>query len=436
MNGDSHYSKAHRDAVQHLITYLYTEDKEEWFLFNEQLKIPAGDKLARIALTNDGPTEMITKGLIAGKNDPKDIDDIIWLYRNFRSVSFFKEAVEIWEKSDRLVEKLTVLGNEVNDKIINTNLSNDEKTVLLNNISLASTEFNSQGNNFTATLKVGVRNAKNNLLIFNVIFTLIIIGSGSFYYLKLLKKLKRSKRKSDEMNNDLILANKELDKFVYSASHDLRSPISSLKGLIEIMRDEQDVEQIKSYLALMDGNLDKQDQFIKDIIDYSRNKKSEISIESVNLKTIVETSILQNKYLQESKNISVYTNLNIDFINSNALKLNIIINNLYTNGIKYYDATKNNPSIAINAYEKDNLYYIVIEDNGIGIKDEFHDKIFEMFFVTNAQSKSSGLGLYLVKDAIDKLKGSIHVKSKIDVGTQFIITLPISYNNKYKKSIH
>ena len=195
------------------------------------------------------------------------------------------------------------------------------------------------------------------------------------------------------------------------------------------MKEEEDVEQIKSYLTLMDGSLDKQDQFIKDIIDYSRNKKAEVSIENVSLKAVVETSISQNKYLQESKDISVYTDLNIDAIDSNALKLNIIINNLYTNGIKYYDATKEKPSIAINAYEEDAFYILVIEDNGIGIKPEYHSKIFEMFFVANANSKSSGLGLYLVKDAIDKLKGTIHIKSKEGVGTQFIIYLPKNYSS-------
>ncbi|WP_432673323.1 sensor histidine kinase [Flavobacterium sp. SM2513] len=430
IDGESHYSKAQKDATLHLITYLYSENKNEWSLFNQELVIPEGDKIARFTLENGGSIDTIEAGFKTGRNNPKDIDDLIWLYKNFQSISFFRDAIIQWEAADQLVDNLAELGNEVNQKIVANNLSEEEKSILLVKINLLSVELSKYGNKFAETLAEGSRDAKKYLLLLNVMFTLIIIGSVSVYYLRMLKKLNHSKLKTDATNLELLIVNKELDKFVYSASHDLRSPISSLKGLIEVMKSEDDLEQIKSYLTLMDGSLDKQDQFIKDIIDYSRNKKSEISIENVSLKTVVETSISQNKYLQESKNINVYTNLTIDLMNSNALKLNIIINNLYTNGIKYYDATKERPSIAINAFEEDDSYILVIEDNGIGIKPEFHSKIFEMFFVTNNESKGSGLGLYLVKDAIEKLKGTIKIKSKIGVGTQFIISLPKNYNEQ------
>jgi signal transduction histidine kinase len=240
----------------------------------------------------------------------------------------------------------------------------------------------------------------------------------------MLNKLRRSNLETEETNNNLIIANKELDKFVYSASHDLRSPILSLKGLIEIMNTEDDLSLIKGYLVLMNQSLDKQDQFIKDIIDYARNKKAKITNTIISLNQIIEEAITQNQYREETKNISITKNLTIDTILSDELKIKIIINNLLTNAIKYSDMQKAKPYITINAYEENNENKIIIEDNGIGIKEEHQTKIFDMFFVTNNNNKGSGLGLYLVKDAIENLNGTIAVASEINMGTKFTITLP------------
>jgi len=272
------------------------------------------------------------------------------------------------------------------------------------------------------------RSIQNLLLIINILFSLIIVGSVSIYYLLIVNKLKRSKTETEETNKNLTIVNKELDKFVYSASHDLRSPISSLKGLIEIMNTENNVTQLRAYLALMNQNLDKQDQFIKDIIEYSRNKKAKIAITKVSLIQTIDDAISQNQYRQGAKKISINKTLNIDSIHSDALKLKIIINNLLINAIKYSDMEKENCYITINTYEDEEGNKIVISDNGIGIKPEYQNKIFDMFFVTNNNNKGTGLGLYLVKDAIKTLNGTIEITSKINIGTKFMIKLPKKYD--------
>ena len=430
INGESHYSKAQKDAKSHLIVYLYTKDVKEWNSYKRELSVPQGDAIARIALLNNGSRETIEAGFKAGRNNPKDFDDLIWLFQNFQSVDFFAIAINEWTNADFLIKKLSNLGVELNQKIETNTLTEADKSVFLEKINQLSKKLSVSEHKFSASLGSGSRIVKDYLFLLNVFFTIIIIGSVSIYYLLLVNRFKSSKLKTDEVNASLMIANRELDKFVYSASHDLRSPISSLKGLINIIKDEDDLPQIKSYLDLMTEILEKQDQFIKDIIDYSRNKKAQISIETVSIESIVDEAIFQNKFLQESKRIAVFKSIDINFIVSDALKLKIIINNLYTNCIKYYDETKQKPSIAINAYDEKHEHIIVIEDNGIGIKKEFLAKIFDMFFVTNNDNKGSGLGLYLVKEAVDYLKGTIKVKSEFNVGTQFIITLPKKYEAK------
>ncbi|MEN9908497.1 MAG: hypothetical protein RLZZ540_1646 [Bacteroidota bacterium] len=424
INGESHYSKGQKDATLHLITYLFTKDIEEWSLFNSELSVPIGDKTARLGLINNSPIETIEAGLRAGRNNQKDFDDLIWLFKNFKSVSFFAKAIKEWEQGDRLIEELAIIGNEAHLKITTNNLSLKEQDLLLEKINTLTVKITKNERKFSETLSSGTRLIKNLLLAINVFFTLIIIGSVSIYYLVMVNKLQRAKQQTDETNKNLIIVNKELDKFGYSVSHDSRSPITSLKGLIEIMNSENDIEQIRRYLAMMDESLDKQDQFIKDIIEYSRNKKIKTNVTTVSLNKIIDDTITQNKYRQEADNIIISKQLKINIIYSDELKLKIILNNLYTNAIKYYDDKKEKPTITITAYEDVDNNKIIIEDNGIGIKQEYQTKIFDMFFVTNNNNKGTGLGLYLVKDAVENLKGNIEITSEINKGTKFTITLP------------
>lgn len=428
INGESHYSKGQKDATRHLIIYLLTNDLNEWESFNRELSIPNGDKIARLGLLNDAPIETIEAGLKAGRNNPKDFNDLIWLFQNFRTVSFFAKAIKEWENGDLLIEELTILGQNVNKKITANSLNSADKQSILKKINTLSIKLNKNEREFSEKLSSGSRSIQNLLLIINILFSLIIVGSVSIYYLLIVNKLKRSKTETEETNKNLTIVNKELDKFVYSASHDLRSPISSLKGLIEIMNTENNVTQLRAYLALMNQNLDKQDQFIKDIIEYSRNKKAKIAITKVSLIQTIDDAISQNQYRHGAKKININKTLNIDSIHSDALRLKIIINNLLTNAIKYSDIEKENCYITINTYEDEEGNKIVISDNGIGIKPEYQNKIFDMFFVTNNNNKGTGLGLYLVKDAIKTLNGTIEITSKINIGTKFTINLPKKYD--------
>jgi signal transduction histidine kinase len=100
---------------------------------------------------------------------------------------------------------------------------------------------------------------------------------------------------------------------------------------------------------------------------------------------------------------------------------------LLSNAIKYSDEKKENMYISIKTYNLDEYHKIEIADNGIGIKKEFQDRIFEMFFVTNNNNKGSGLGLYIVKEAIENINGTITVDSESTIGSKFTVTIPKLY---------
>jgi signal transduction histidine kinase len=430
VNGESHYSKAQKDGTRHLTTYLFTRDPAKWDAFIDELNVPKGDRLARIGLTNDSNIELIKNGFRAGRNDEKDIDAMVWLFKNFESVSFFKNAVEEWSDADTAIMELSDLGNEIHQQINSTTLTYDEQQIILKKInSIASRLTKSQGQ-FSENLGEGTREIKNYLLLINIILTLIIIGSTSTYYAVMLNNVNKAKIETDQKNKNLVIANSELDKFVYSASHDLRAPISSLKGLIEVMKLENDPDQINDYLCLMEESLNKQDQFIKDIIDYSRNKKKQALIAPVSFAKIIEEAIAQNQFTKKSNKIAIIKELGIDKCQSDEFKLKIILNNLLSNAIKYSDKKKNNPFVLIKTYSENNYHKIEVEDNGIGIDPKHHNEVFEMFFVpTNNHNNGSGLGLYIVKEAVENLGGLITVTSEINKGTKFVVTIPKTYES-------
>lgn len=426
VNGESHYSKGQKDASRHLITYLYTKDPNQWKLYLEELKVPQGDGIARITLLKTGDNEEARKGLLIGRNHEEDLDDIIWLFDNFKEVPFLAKAIREWEQGDKLIVKLFVIGQQINAKINQDILTTADQQKFLQEISTISDKLTINERNFSNTLGEGTRKIKSLLIITNIFFIFIIVCSVCLYYSIMVKRLIFSKKEIEAKNENLLLVNHELDRFVYSASHDLRSPITSLKGLIEITQLEDDPNQIKKYLNLMHESLAKQDCFINDIIDYSKNKRYEIIMESVSLMEIFDEAIAQLMHIENANRIKFTKELLIDKIQSDNLRLKIIISNLISNAIKYSDNNKQEMYVSIKTYFIDGFHKIEVADNGIGINDEYKDNIFEMYFGTN-KNKGSGLGLYIVKEAVENIKGNITVSSQSNIGSKFIVTIPYAY---------
>ncbi|QSB26390.1 HAMP domain-containing sensor histidine kinase [Flavobacterium sp. CLA17] len=426
VNGESHYSKGQKDASRHLITYLYTQEPEQWKLYNEELKVPQGDGIARKTLLKAGDNKMARSGFLTGRNHQDDINDLVWLFVNFKEIPFLAKAIHEWEQGDKLIDELFITGTQIDAKIKRNILTTSDQQKYLQQISDISDKLTINERNFSNTLGEGTRKIKTLLTITNIFFILIIICSVSWYYSIMVKRLVTSKKEIEVKNENLLLANHELDRFVYSASHDLRSPITSLQGLIAITQLEDNVDQIRNYLKLMHQSLVRQDQFISDIIDYSKNKRKQIIIEPVSLRELFDEAISQLIHIENANRIEIKKEILIDRIQSDNLRLKIIISNLLSNAIKYADNSKEEMFISIKTYISDGFNQIEISDNGIGIKEEFKEHIFEMYFGTN-KNKGSGLGLYIVKEAVENIRGNIYVSSENSVGSKFIVTIPNLY---------
>ncbi len=233
-------------------------------------------------------------------------------------------------------------------------------------------------------------------------------------------------KKVKEQNELLEKTNEELDRFVYSTSHDLRAPLSSILGLINVAELNSDPQVLKECLERMKKSIHTLNGFIAEIIDYSRNSRLGISTEEVKLNVLITEVIEGLKYYQQSQQIDIQVKVpkNIS-IQTDRGRLKIILNNLIANAIKYHNINQPNPFIIINWELRSETGIISIEDNGTGIPHEYQAKIFNMFYRASEDSEGSGLGLYIAKEMVEKLNGYISVNSALEKGTTFYVNLPL-----------
>ena len=234
-----------------------------------------------------------------------------------------------------------------------------------------------------------------------------------------------------EKNSLLMKANQELDQFVYSTSHDLRAPLSSVLGLLNIARMSDDRQQVNNYLGMMDNRIGSLNAFIKDITDYSRNNRLEVRKEKIKLHPLIIEAWEELLYSPFAEGIQIELDFPVDMeIETDRNRLKIVLNNLLANAIRYHDRSKQNRFVRVNVRLTKLALYLEIEDNGQGIAKEYQLKIFDMFFRANEQSQGSGLGLYIVKETLTKLSGSIDVESNPGLGSTFMVRLPLGVLSK------
>jgi len=237
--------------------------------------------------------------------------------------------------------------------------------------------------------------------------------------------MKSAQEKLKRQNRELKKLNTELDSFVYSASHDLKAPLSSIKGLINLAKNETDKEQLAHYLHLVDQSINKLDAFIKDIVDLSRNARQEVQADLINFNEIVQETFENYQYLENFDKIDkiIKVESTVEFY-SDKRRLKVVLNNIISNAIRYFNPFIDNPFVKIRIITDAEKALIIISDNGLGIENEYLDKIFDMFFRASNLGKGTGIGLYIVKETIQKVKGEIQVESEVEKGTTFSVTLP------------
>jgi PAS domain S-box-containing protein len=231
------------------------------------------------------------------------------------------------------------------------------------------------------------------------------------------------------VEEELKIRNTELDNFVYKVSHDLRAPLSSVLGLVNLARLPGNTDNPLDYIDLIGEKIQGLDHFIGDVLSHSKNLKMEVNIGKVDLKQIIDQTFTELGYLDGAKDMKRGIKIEgIDFF-SDHWRISEIFRNLISNAIKYRQLYADGAEIQIKIHIDHLRADISFSDNGIGINDESLARIFEMFYRATEQSDGSGIGLYIVKNAVEKLGGQINVASKPGQGTRFNILLPNRINS-------
>lgn len=228
---------------------------------------------------------------------------------------------------------------------------------------------------------------------------------------------KRNEQKIKAINHDL-------STFIYRSTHDLKAPLASIIGVVNFAKTEITEPQAVEYLGMIGECTERLHNILDLLIQAMAVKDNSINPNWINFNKIVYNVLMRLKHLRNFNDIDIDVNINVSTFFSDESLIASILQNVIENAIKYKSDAQQYPYVIINIEERKNGVHILVVDNGTGIEQKQQDKIFDLFYRASASYKGFGLGLYIVKNAVEKLEGTIDVHSVPGVGTRVSIELP------------
>ena len=226
------------------------------------------------------------------------------------------------------------------------------------------------------------------------------------------------------MENELRERNRELDQFAYVVSHDLKAPlraIDSLSSWIEEDLQGNMTPAVSEHIGLMRNRVQRMQEMIQGILEYSRVGRVQSQMAECNVKNLLE-EIISDLSLPEDFTVSIGEGMPV--LHTEVLRLRQVFSNLIDNAVKHHN--KQEGRIEINVKEEETLYVFSVTDDGPGISEAYHSRIFELFQVLQPRDvkENTGVGLALVKKIVETQNGQIQVSSQVGFGTTFTFTWP------------
>ena len=234
-------------------------------------------------------------------------------------------------------------------------------------------------------------------------------------------------RKQLEISNSKLLdANKELESFSYSVSHDLKAPLRAIIGYSQILKEDfasQLDPESKRYIGLIKGNAENMGELINDLLDFSRMGRAELHKSQVDLHTIAQRVKSELEADVQDRKISIKI-MTMPMINADEKLLYHVMLNLISNAVKFTSNVKN-ALVEIGCTNENNENVFYVKDNGIGFDMKYAGKIFDVFQrLHNVEEfPGTGIGLSIVQRIIHKHEGKIWVESEINKGTTFFLRI-------------
>jgi PAS domain S-box-containing protein len=227
-------------------------------------------------------------------------------------------------------------------------------------------------------------------------------------------------------DNEITRLNLELDQLIYHASHELRSPLVTMLGLINLIRLEQkqNVPCSDEYVNLLEGKVNKLDKLLKKIVAITYNNKTLIAKDQLDWNKLVASCVNDPEIRNDNVDVKIEIKQTQKFFNDKD-RIRIVICNLLSNAMKYYNPNIDDPKVSVQIVSNATEAKITIADNGLGIDRKYLKNIFRMFYKAHVSaSDGHGLGLYICRTMVERIGGEINAASSLGEGTTFHLVIP------------
>lgn len=486
VGGEGLWSKAQKDAILNLRQYAYSHSEKDYLEFKQWLKVPLGDKAARVAM--GGPEldmEAARRGFLAGRNHPDDIDGMIYLARRFHKVYYLDKAFRAWAKAEPALDTLNMIGEKLH-AMVAAKAGPHEMAIVLKDIDTINQELTKLEDDFSFTLGEGARWLEGLVLRLVLALSLTIGISSVLLAVSINKNLKKgldaivegaeSIRRGklniqvpvyskDEIGilattfNEMSLtlsrnieelklteqnlitekeraeqSEKAKQHFLINMSHEIRTPMNAILGFARHLEESMVTEDQKESLKMILKSGDHLLITFNDILDFSRIGAGEINfmVMPFSITETVQSIFMLTEPNAKFKNIGLSYTVDPgvpEVAYGDAVRLTQILLNLTSNAIKFTE--KGGVIINVVPVEENEKQVVIafsIKDTGIGIPLEKQEKIFDVFeqAVSDTSRKfgGTGIGLSIVKELVTLQNGSITLNSQPGQGSEFSFRLP------------
>lgn len=233
------------------------------------------------------------------------------------------------------------------------------------------------------------------------------------------------RRELKEKSEKLAKLHSEMNQFVYSLSHELRGPLMSISGVAKLAKMEIDQPKTLEYFDMIESSTEKLDDYIFKMLDFYRSTKIDHKVTAIDFRQIMDQQMLSYRQKFHLEDFEVDCSISQEGVfYSDDSKIRVILNNLFSNAVQFQSPNREKKVIKLRIDADEEQMQLVIEDNGIGIDEKYISEVFNLFTRATQKNVGTGLGLYMVKEAVAHLGGEIQIESKLDQWTRVLVTLP------------
>jgi signal transduction histidine kinase len=196
-------------------------------------------------------------------------------------------------------------------------------------------------------------------------------------------------------------------------------------AMADLIKEEEDADIRNEYVEFQKKTILRLDGLITEILHYAKNKSTALQYERIDLEPFIQNALHDHAFSYHSEKVKRIVEVSQSgFFETDKMRLNMVMNNLISNALKHHNTEQEHPYLKICVQATEKQANIEVSDNGQGIAQDHLNHIFTKFYRVNTKSSGSGFGLYIVKETVEKLGGTIRVESKMGVGTSFFIVIP------------